>query len=674
MEKEQLILVVQQAQAGNPEAIGQLFDQYKNTVYSIALRETKSRTLAEDVVQETFVEMIQTIGKVKHPDSFLAWLKQLAYHQCTRYYKRKEIKHEVSAEGNEDSLSILDNLEERNASFLPDEALDQKEFRATILSLIDTLPEVQGTALRMFYFEELSLKAIAQVQGVSINTANTRLNRGRKAIKDAIETYEKKHNIRLHTVFFFPFFKWLLEDTLQQIPAAAAAKAAEGIACQTGVAITISGAAATAGTASGTAAATGAAGLGAKILAVPVSLKVTAAIAAVSIAMGGAAIIHNERKESISAPSESYSASLVSTVSPDPLTKEPTTPSSDFGAYNLVFAQYIHAQQSEFQDCGKYVNDILSVPGVGDKKTVLYYSLLDLNGDETEELLIGYSLSSHDEQIEPCDLYTLDGMRPTRIVDPNSLGHRAHLYILPDGRYAVFGSSGADTSSTSFYSLPPRSACPELLEAYGTDMGMPYYETLDEGWHFITEEEYQELPSIFDIPKQEIQWTIFPASIVTDTPPLLGVLDYTSAWCISSEYEGYPYFVLVAFHEDGSCYSIAGDGWDSAMWGHIGTYDVTGDVITFTWNSIDGTDVMSYKLDAENMLLTQCSEVGFFALPRLQLSFFDHAHIGDTFLIQEDTEYFGDAWELAEHAMEHDAIARSMTNEEINEMYDSAGY
>lgn len=115
MEKEALIQLVQQAQQSDANAISTLFAQYKDVVYSIAMRETKNRALSDDIVQETFVEVILKINDLKNPASFFSWLKILAYHQCTRYYKKKETVHETAAIENDEGWTVFDTAEESNA-------------------------------------------------------------------------------------------------------------------------------------------------------------------------------------------------------------------------------------------------------------------------------------------------------------------------------------------------------------------------------------------------------------------------------------------------------------------------------------------------------------------------------------------------------------------------------
>lgn len=303
MEKEILVRLVQQAQNHDEEAISELFAAYKDVVYSIAMRETKNRALSDDIVQETFVEVILKINDLENPAAFPSWLKTVAYHQCTRHYKKKETVHETAAIENEDGLSVFDTVEEKNASFIPDEALDQKEFRATILEMIDTLPDAQRSALHMFYFEEMPLKDIAEVQGVSVNTANTRLNRGRLAMKDSIEKYEKKHGIRLHTIAFFPFFKWLLKGSEETMSAKSATQVAQQISTKIGVSITTTGAAITAEATSATVTsvsttvASGAGAAGVKAAATSIISKVIAGVVAVSVAVGGTALYLDRNQE-----------------------------------------------------------------------------------------------------------------------------------------------------------------------------------------------------------------------------------------------------------------------------------------------------------------------------------------------------------------------------------------
>ncbi len=280
MDKDRLISTVQAAQTGDNNAINLLFNEYYNDIYNIAYRETKNHTLACDITQEACIEIINTIGKLREPAAFVSWAKRITYHQCTRYYRKKEVVHEfVIDEPIDDEPTIFDTLEEENVEFIPDAALEQEEFKQTILNFIDLLPAEQRAAILMFYVDEMSIKEIAEIQGVSEGTVSSRLNYGKKAIKRAVEEYEEKNDIKLHAIPFFPFFKWLLDGKEKSMSIEAAKTAADAIHKATGRAVSVSKGVSSA------ASVTKAVGLSTKIASSSVTAKIIAGVVVVAVAI-----------------------------------------------------------------------------------------------------------------------------------------------------------------------------------------------------------------------------------------------------------------------------------------------------------------------------------------------------------------------------------------------------
>ena len=195
--------LVTAAQKGEGEALNGLFEAFYNDVYYFALKTVKDSDIACDITQETFMEIISTISQLKEPAAFVTWMKQITYHQCTRYFKKKK---DVLVEEDEDGNTIFDTLADESEGSIPSEVYEKEEFRNTILGIINELTEEQRSAVMMYYFDELSIGQIAQIQSVSEGTVKSRLNYARKAIKKAVENYEKKHNIKLHSLAFLPLF------------------------------------------------------------------------------------------------------------------------------------------------------------------------------------------------------------------------------------------------------------------------------------------------------------------------------------------------------------------------------------------------------------------------------------------------------------------------------------
>ncbi len=286
MEQVELIRTVTAAQNGDSDALNTLFNTFYNDVYYFALKTVKDDDLACDITQETFVEIINTLGDLKEPVAFVTWMKKITYHQCTRYFKKKK---DVLVDEDEEGNTVFDTLAEDRAEFIPDEALDKEDFRKTIMEMIDKLSEEQRAVVMMFYFEELSIKQIAEIQGVSEGTVKSRLNYARKGIKASVEDYEKKNNIKLHSVAILPLLLWLFRGYFAKaMPAASAKAVAAGVSAATGTAVSVSAGTATAAAATTTAtAAATATGIGAKIASIPIVAKIIAGIVAAAIVVGG---------------------------------------------------------------------------------------------------------------------------------------------------------------------------------------------------------------------------------------------------------------------------------------------------------------------------------------------------------------------------------------------------
>ena len=268
MEKEKLISLVTKAQSGDNGAMEQLFSAFYNDVYYFALKTVKDSDTACDITQEAFLEVIRTIGELKEPAAFVTWMKQITYHQCTRYFKKKK---EVLVEEDEDGNTVFDTLADESEDSIPSEVLEKEDFRKTILGIINELTEEQRSAVMMFYFDELTVAQIAQIQGVSDGTVKSRLNYARKALKKSVEDYEKKNNIKLHSISILPLL--LLFFGKEAMPEAKAAEVGQAIF----------GAAKAVAT-------------GAKLASIPLIAKILAGVVAVSLVAGGVVLAGNGNK------------------------------------------------------------------------------------------------------------------------------------------------------------------------------------------------------------------------------------------------------------------------------------------------------------------------------------------------------------------------------------------
>jgi RNA polymerase sigma-70 factor (ECF subfamily) len=158
---------------GDDCAFELLLNRHQQSLYTYILYTVRDRGLAEDIFQDTFFKAITTIrqGRYTETGRFKAWLMRIAHNLIIDYFRQKKNENTVSNDGYEADLlnnpSLCDDTVE--AEMVKTQVLDD------VKKLIGFLPDVQREVLEMRYYRELSFKEIADVTGVSINTALGRM-------------------------------------------------------------------------------------------------------------------------------------------------------------------------------------------------------------------------------------------------------------------------------------------------------------------------------------------------------------------------------------------------------------------------------------------------------------------------------------------------------------------
>ena len=129
--------------------------------------------LADDIFQETFVKVIMTVKQGRYQDmgKFSAWVTRIARNLVIDSFRAEKSEATISTDNEE--IDIL-NRRELSENTIEDAMIDL-QIEDDIRSLVDCLPQVQKEVLMMRYYQDLSFKEIADITGVSINTALGRM-------------------------------------------------------------------------------------------------------------------------------------------------------------------------------------------------------------------------------------------------------------------------------------------------------------------------------------------------------------------------------------------------------------------------------------------------------------------------------------------------------------------
>lgn len=165
-------LVVSYANGDN-SAFDKLLLRHKSQLFNYIFQMVRDRDVADDIFQETFIKVITTIKQGRYNDmgKFTAWITRIARNLVIDSFRSEKSESVVSADNEEyDILNRKDLSEETIEDILIDMQIEND-----IRNLVSQLPEPQQEVLNMRYYKNLSFKEIAEILGVSINTALGRM-------------------------------------------------------------------------------------------------------------------------------------------------------------------------------------------------------------------------------------------------------------------------------------------------------------------------------------------------------------------------------------------------------------------------------------------------------------------------------------------------------------------
>lgn len=258
-------------QNGDGRAFEQIYNMtYRSAKFTALKILNNNEADADDVIQDCYMKVMEKIGTLKNPVTFMRWFNTIVANQAKsvirknnpRFYEKdaeedypnldEEWEKEFGdynpsdyygdgSDGSDSGYNIdesrkqaytYETSSEDYESFLPESGLEKEELCRTVMSMIDSLSEEKKTAVILYYFNNMTTREISEAVDVSENTIKSRLVQAKKDITKAVAAYEKK-NGKLLAVSPAALIRWVLGSTAAStsiIPYAAAGIAAAGTA------------------------------------------------------------------------------------------------------------------------------------------------------------------------------------------------------------------------------------------------------------------------------------------------------------------------------------------------------------------------------------------------------------------------------------------------------------
>ncbi len=203
--------LIRRAQGGDQAAVSILYEQTYNQVFYTVKSMVKDEDAVFDILQDSYIKAFSHLDSFTGGDRFPAWVRQIAANTARDWMKKKRpmLFSELEPDSDVD-LPAEAWFEDENPEHLPDYVIDQNETSRLIREILDELPEDQRAAIGMYYYEEMSVKKIAAAMNATENAVKSRLLYGRRKIEKKVRELEK-NGTKLYGLAPIPFLWWLLQ-------------------------------------------------------------------------------------------------------------------------------------------------------------------------------------------------------------------------------------------------------------------------------------------------------------------------------------------------------------------------------------------------------------------------------------------------------------------------------
>ena len=179
----QLAVFVRRAQAGDSNAFAELYVATYQQQYRYAYKYLKDEHLAQDALQETFIQALRNIRTLQNPRLFVAWLNRINFRICydmTKKLHMDQVDHQY--QGDE-----IQNLSDEKAG--PDEEVVEVDSQKYIMSQVMNLPLTESQVILMKYYQNMTLDEISDALSISRSTVKRSLKSGKERLGRSLSEF-----------------------------------------------------------------------------------------------------------------------------------------------------------------------------------------------------------------------------------------------------------------------------------------------------------------------------------------------------------------------------------------------------------------------------------------------------------------------------------------------------
>lgn len=190
--QEQTEAWIKRIQEDDEAAFQEFYEEWYPKAFYIALAITHHEADAKDAAQETMIEIHRSINNLRDIKYFKLWLNRIVISKCNRIF-RKQKAVTMDLEQREYLLS----KEEERSDYLPSDHIRRISDTEVLEQLLQKLSPIYSEVLVLMYYEQCSIKEIAEILQIPEGTVKSRLNSAKLKLKEEIQAYEEENQIKL---------------------------------------------------------------------------------------------------------------------------------------------------------------------------------------------------------------------------------------------------------------------------------------------------------------------------------------------------------------------------------------------------------------------------------------------------------------------------------------------
>ena len=187
LEGDEFVLVAA-AKNGNARAFEVLIARHRRRILAVALRYSRVRQDAEDIMQQSFQKAFLHLQQFEGRSSFSTWLTRVAINEA-QMLQRKSGMREVSIDDLNENAETVTPLEIRDSAPDPEADYSQREWRRLLSNAINELPHRTRRAIELRDLDERSTEETARIMGISVAAVKGRIFQGRKKLRKRLERF-----------------------------------------------------------------------------------------------------------------------------------------------------------------------------------------------------------------------------------------------------------------------------------------------------------------------------------------------------------------------------------------------------------------------------------------------------------------------------------------------------